>query len=44
MEKFAPIVMICMSILSAVGYLAAGDVRRTIYWLAAATITTVVTF
>lgn len=39
-----PVSMILLSLGSSVVYLLAGDVRRAIYWLAAAVITASVTF
>ena len=37
-------ILVLLQIAAALAYLAAGDWRRTIYWLAAATITVVVTW
>ncbi len=44
MTKIAPVTMICLSIASAMIYAAGGDWRRAIYWIAAATLTSAVTF
>jgi hypothetical protein len=43
-EKLFPTLLIFLDICAALSYLPAGDWRRVIYWLAAATITTVVTY
>lgn len=42
--KLFPIILIALDISAAAVYLGHGDARKTIYWLAAATLTTVVTF
>lgn len=42
--KFAPILMIVLSVVAAVIYAVTGDVRRAIYWSAAAVLTATVTF
>jgi len=44
MTKIFPSIMILMSLGAAVTYLFDGDWRRTIYWIAAAILTTTVTF
>ena len=44
MTKLAPVTMICLSIAAAVLYAADGDWRRAVYWAAAATLTSAVTF
>lgn len=44
MTKIAPVTMIWLSIAAAVLYAMDGDWRRAIYWAAAATITSTVTF
>lgn len=43
-QRILPVTMIVLSMGASVTYLAAGDVRRAIYWIAAATLTTTVTF
>lgn len=43
-ERIAPIGMIFLSAVSMVVYAYAGDVRRAIYWAAAAVLTAAVTF
>jgi len=42
-EKIFPLIMILLSVCAAILYAVAGDWRRTIYWLAAAVLTTTVT-
>lgn len=42
--KIFPIILIALDIAAAVAYSAGGDWRRFIYWMAAATLTTTVTF
>jgi hypothetical protein len=44
MTRALPFLMILLSIGAAAVYGASGDLRRTIYWIAAATITVAVTF
>ena len=44
MTKVFPVLMILLSIGSAVVYAVEADWRRAVYWLAAATITATVTF
>ena len=44
MTKFFPSVLIVLDVAAAVVYAAAGDWRRFVYWLAAATLTATVTF
>lgn len=43
-EQVLPSVMIALSIGAALGYFWVGDIRHTIYWVAAAALTTAVTF
>jgi len=43
MIKLLPIAMMLMSVGASLVYFADGDLRRAIYWLAAATLTTCVT-
>lgn len=42
--KLFPIILIILDILAALVYFYNGDVRKGIYWLSAATLTTTVTF
>jgi hypothetical protein len=42
--KILPTIMILLSLGACVGYAAVGDWRRSIYWLAAAVLTTTVTY
>jgi hypothetical protein len=42
--KFFPICSMCLNLGSAISYAWAGDLRRTIYWLAAFTLTGSITF
>ena len=42
--KIFPIVLIGLDIGAAIVYLCCGDVKQAIYWFAAATLTTTVTF
>lgn len=44
MEKVGPALMVCIQIYSAVPYFQLGDWRHGVYWLAAATLTVVVTW
>jgi hypothetical protein len=43
-EKVFPTLLIVMDICAAAGYVPSGNWRRVIYWLAAAILTTVVTW
>lgn len=44
MTRIMPAAMILLSVAAAIGYAFAGDLRRTVYWFAAAVITASVTF
>lgn len=44
MEKVFPTVLIVADVAAAIVYLCGGNVKMTIYWLAAATLTTCVTY
>ena len=44
MTKFFPSVLIALDVCAAGVYAAHGDLRRFIYWIAAATLTATVTF
>ena len=44
MEKLFPTCLIALDVCAALVYVSAGDWRRVVYWLAAATLTTVVTW
>lgn len=44
MTRFFPTTLIVLDVAAAVVYLAGGDVRRFIYWMAAATLTATVTY
>ncbi len=44
MQKVFPTILIVLDVCAAAGYVATGDWRKVIYWLAAATLTTVVTW
>ena len=44
MTKVFPVILIALDLAAAGVYLAHGDVRRWIYWVAAATLTATVTF
>lgn len=44
MTKIFPTVLILMDIAAGLVYLSAGDVRRFVYWVAAAVLTITVTF
>lgn len=44
MQKLFPTILIVLDVCSAVGYGFAGDWRKVVYWLAAATLTFVVTW
>jgi hypothetical protein len=43
-EKLFPMLLVILDICAAIGYIPSGDWRRVIYWLAAATLTTCVTY
>lgn len=43
-EKAFPVIQMIICILAAGVYMYNGDLRRTIYWMAAATLTAAVTF
>ena len=43
-EKILPTLLMIIDIFAAVGYIPTGDWRKVIYWLAAATLTGVVTW
>ena len=42
--QYLPTVLIIIDVLAALGYISAGEWRKIVYWLAAATLTCVVTF
>ncbi len=44
MERLFPTLLIALDVCAAAGYVPAGDWRKVVYWLAAATLTTVVTW
>lgn len=44
MTRFFPTTLIVLDVAAAVVYLVGGDVRRFIYWMAAATLTATVTY
>lgn len=44
LKRMFPVVLIALDIMSGAVYLFHGDVRRFIYWTAAATLTATVTF
>ena len=44
MHKFFPTILIVLDVFAAIGYVSGGDWRKVIYWLAAAVLTTVVTW
>jgi hypothetical protein len=44
MEKLFPTLLIVLDVCAAAAYVPSGNWRRVVYWLAAATITTVVTW
>ena len=44
MKKLFPTLLIILDVCAATGYVPTGDWRKVIYWLAAATLTTVVTW
>ncbi len=43
-EKVFPFVLMALDVCAAVGYACQGDVRRMVYWIAAAVLTATVTF
>ena len=43
-KQLFPVILITLDVAAAVVYLWHGDLKRTIYWLAAATLTATVTF
>lgn len=43
-EQILPTVLIVIDVLAAIGYLPTGEWRRVVYWLAAGTLTYVVTW
>lgn len=43
-EKILPTVLIILDICVAIGYLPGGNWRLVVYWIAAATLTTMVTY
>ena len=43
-EKLFPTILIVLDIAASAVYISKGDVRKTIYWLAAAILTSVVTY
>jgi len=44
MEKLFPTILIILDVCAAGVYLCNGDVRKTVYWIAAAALTTAVTY
>ena len=44
MQYFFPIILITLDVWAAVVYACCGDVKRAVYWLAAAVLTSCVTF
>lgn len=44
MQKFFPTILIVLDVCAACAYIPDGNWRRVIYWLAAAVLTTVVTY
>ena len=44
MTKLFPTILIVLDVAASVVYMAGGDVRRFIYWMAAATLTATVTY
>jgi hypothetical protein len=42
--RIFPTILIILDVLAAIGYATHGDWRKTVYWLAAAALTFVVTF
>lgn len=43
-EKIFPTLLIVLDVCAALAYIPSGDVRKIVYWLAAAVLTTVVTW
>ena len=43
-DKLFPSILIILDVISAIVYLTNGDLRKTIYWIAAAILTASVTF
>lgn len=43
-EKLFPTLLIVLDVCAAIGYVPSGDWRKVIYWLAAAILTTCVTY
>ena len=43
-SQFLPFILIVIDVAAGLGYMWHGDLRRTVYWLAAATLTACVTF
>lgn len=43
-EKFFPTILIVLDVLASIFYVSNGDMRKTVYWLAAATLTAAVTY
>lgn len=43
-EKILPTLLIVIDVCAALGYVPTGDWRRVVYWIAAATLTTMVTW
>ena len=44
MSKLFPTILIVLDVLAAIGYIPTGDWRKVVYWLAAAVLTTMVTW
>ena len=44
MKQFFPVLLIILDLAAAIVYVCHGDWRKTIYWFAAAVLTTTVTF
>lgn len=44
LEQYLPTIMIILDMLAAGGYAYVGDIRKLIYWIAAAILTATVTF
>jgi c-di-GMP-related signal transduction protein len=44
MQKLFPTILMLLDIAAAIVYLGQGDIKKTIYWLAAAALTASVTF
>lgn len=43
-EKLFPTLLIVLDVCAAIGYIPVGDWRKVVYWLAAAVLTTCVTY